>query len=50
MTPLGITITDFDGNDYREYTFERNDVFGYMWLIMRWMPLIMVMKLQERPY
>ena len=30
MTPLGITITDFDGNDYREYTFERNDVFGYM--------------------
>lgn len=30
MTPLGITLTDMDGNEWREYTFERNDAFGYV--------------------
>ena len=28
MTPLGITIVDGEGNEWRDYTFERNDVFG----------------------
>lgn len=28
MTPLGITIVDGEGNEFREYTFEKNDAFG----------------------
>ncbi len=28
MTPLGITVTDPDGGEWREYTFERNEVMG----------------------
>jgi len=28
MTPLGITITDGEGNDFRDPTFEKNDAFG----------------------
>jgi hypothetical protein len=28
MTPLGITVTDLDGTDYREYSFERTDALG----------------------
>jgi len=28
MTPLGITTTDLDGTEYREYTFEKTDALG----------------------
>lgn len=28
MTPLRITIVDGEGNEFRDYTFEKNDAFG----------------------
>ena len=49
MTPLGITITDFDGNDYREYTLNEM-IFWYMMADHAMDAIENGDESQERPY